>query len=82
MTTSLVQIFEVSDARAQELIVGLLAGVDDVEATPASSGLGLLVTTACADANQAHWVSKLVTSIDFDAELVYSNGGPPEPLAA
>lgn len=75
MTPSLVQIFEVSDARVQELIVGLLRRVSDVRVTAASHGSDLLVNTACMDDGQARSVFRLVTSIDFDARLVHATGG-------
>lgn len=82
MAPSLVQIFGVSDAHAQELIVGLLNGAPDLEVTSSSSRLGFLVTTACASEAQARWVRRLVTSIDFDARVVYATDGPLGPLAA
>jgi hypothetical protein len=76
MAPSLVQIFEVSNVRAQELIVGLLTRVSDLTVTAASHGPDLLVSTACADERQATSVFRLVTSIDFDARLVHSTAGP------
>ena len=81
MSPSVVQIFEVSDSHAQELIVGLLSGVADMSVAAGSSGQGLLVTTACTDAVQAQSVFRLVTSIDFDAQLVFASDGP-TPLVA
>ena len=72
MTSSLVQIFEVSDEYAQELIVGLLSGVADMTVCASRSGSDRLVTTTCVDAIQAQSVFRLVTAIDFDARLVYS----------
>jgi hypothetical protein len=75
MRPSLVQIFEVSDVRAQELIVGLLSRVSDLAVTAASHGPDHLVNTACIDDGQARSVFRLVTSIDFDARLVHATGG-------
>jgi hypothetical protein len=80
MTPSLVQIFEVSDVRAQELIVGLLRRVSDLMVTAASHGPDLLVNTACVDEGQARSVFRLVTSIDFDARLVHATAGPTQRL--
>lgn len=82
MSPSLLQVFAVSDTHAQELIVGLLAGVPDLEVTAESARAGQLVTTACLDEVQARWVRRLVTSIDFNARLLFTSHGPQEPVAA
>jgi hypothetical protein len=82
MTHRLVQVFEVSDARAQELIVGLLRGVQDLEVEAALSGPDFFVITECDDAFQAESVSRIVHSIDFDARLTETRFGPSEPLSA
>lgn len=76
MTPWLVQIFAVSDVHAQELIIGLLTGVSDLTVTAAAHGPDLLVNTACVDEGQARSVFRLVTSVDFDARLVYASEGP------
>jgi hypothetical protein len=83
MSPSLLQVFAVSDTHAQELIVGLLGGISDLDVHAERRGPSRLVTVACGDAAQARWVRRLVESIDFDAHLVHSSHWtPPEPLAA
>jgi hypothetical protein len=82
MASSMVQIFEVSDVHAQELIVGLLSGVADMTVSAASDGPDLLVTTTCVDDIQATSVFRLVTSIDFDARLLYATNQPSRHLVA
>ena len=82
MTSSIEQVFEVSDSRAQELIVGLLRGVADMTVRPVSSGADFLVTTTCVDDMQAASVFRLVTSIDFNARLLNATNRPGRPLVA
>ncbi|HJR90564.1 MAG TPA: hypothetical protein VJ782_10440 [Aeromicrobium sp.] len=82
MTPRLIQVFEVSDARAQELIVGLLRGVQDLEVEAALSGPDFFVITECDDAFQAESVARIVHSIDFDARLTETRFGPSESLSA
>jgi len=82
MTHRLVQVFEVSDGRAQELIVGLLRGVQDMGVEAARSGPGFFVITECDDAMQADSVARIVTSIDFEARLTHAGYDRPEPLSA
>lgn len=82
MTSSIEQVFEVSDAHAQELIVGLLRGVADMTVSAASDGPDRLVTTRCADDVQATSVFRLVTSIDFNARLLQATNQPKRPLVA
>ena len=82
MTNRLVQVFEVSDARAQELIVGLLRGVQDLEVEAARSGPDFFVITECDDAFQAESVARIVSSIDFDARLTETRFGSAESLSA
>jgi hypothetical protein len=72
MTSWVVQIFAISDARAEELIVGLLAGVKDVVVERAVSGSDRFVITECADSFQAGSIARIVTSIDFEARLVHT----------
>lgn len=74
MDSSIVQVFEVSDSHAQELIVGLLSGVD-VGATAETRGVNLVVATRCVDDFQAASVARLVRSIDPDARLLDAGDG-------
>ena len=82
MTSSIEQVFEVSDAHAQELIVGLLRGVADMSVAAETNGPDLLVTTTCVDDVQATSVFRLVTSIDFNARLLNATNQPGRPLVA
>ena len=82
MTNRLVQVFEVSDVRAQELIVGLLRGVQDLEVEAACSGPDFFVITECDDAIQAESVARIVSSIDFDARLTETRFDSSQSLSA
>lgn len=82
MSEWLVQIFAVSDALAQELIVGLLGGIDGVVVTSSTKGNDHFVVTECVDPGQARSVFRIVTSIDLDAAVVHTSNGPIEPLSA
>jgi len=81
MTSWVVQIFAISDVRAEELIVGLLGGITDVVVQRAGSGGERYVVTECGDVAQAHSIRRIVTSIDFDARLVHITSGPPEVMS-
>ena len=81
-TSSVVQVFAVTDAHAQELIVGLLSGIADMTVRAASNGPEHLVTTTCTDDVQATSVFRLVTAIDFDARLLHATVPPRSPLVA
>lgn len=82
LTTSIVQVFSVTDTHAQELIVGLLSGIADMTVRAASNGPDLRVTTACVDDVQATSVIRLVTSIDFNARLLDATNQPRTSLVA
>lgn len=82
MTQRLIQVFEVSDVRAQELIVGLLRGVQDMRVEAATSGPDFFVITECDDAMQADSVARIVTSIDFGARLTHAGYDRAESLSA
>jgi hypothetical protein len=72
MTTSVVQVFELSDPHAQELIVGLLNGVADMTVNATARGATPLISTTCVDDIQAAAVFRFVRSIDFNARLDYA----------
>ena len=82
LTSSIMQVFAVTDAHAQELIVGLLSGIADMTVGAASNGPELRVTTTCVDDVQATSVFRLVTSIDFNARLLDATNQPGSPLVA
>jgi hypothetical protein len=81
MTPWVVQIFAISEARAEELIVGLLGGISDIVVQRAASGTDRFVITECADVAQAQSIRRIVTSIDFDARVLHTASGPLEPAA-
>lgn len=68
-----VQIYAVSDDHAQELIVGLLSGIDELTVEAATSGPDHFVIVECVDGDQADSVGRVITAIDFDATLVDSD---------
>ena len=79
----LIQTFAVSDALAQELIVGLLGGFDDVVVSAATHGSDHFVVTECGDSMRARAVLRTVTSVDVHASVVQtSNGSVEQSLSA
>jgi hypothetical protein len=79
MTPWIVQVFAISDVRAEELIVGLLSGIKGVVVQGAASGPERFLVTESADVFQAESVRRIVMSIDFDARLLHTTSGPREP---
>ena len=83
MSEWLIQIFAVSDALAQELIVGLLGGFDDVVVSAATNGSDHFVVAECGDSMRARAVFRIVTSVDVHASVVHtSNGSIEQSLSA
>jgi len=83
MSEWLIQIFAVSDALAQELIMGLLGGFDDVVVSAATNGSDHFVVTECGDAMRARAVFWTVTAVDVHASVVHtSNGSVEQSLSA
>jgi len=78
MSDWLIQIFAVSDASAQELLVGLLGGFDDVVASAATNGSDHFVVTESSDPLRARAVSRVVTSVDVHASVVHTSNGAGE----
>lgn len=72
----LIQIYDVSDDASQELIAGLLAGIDGLTVETPSSGTHHFVVVECSDSLQARSVFRLVKSIDFEARLLHTANGP------
>jgi hypothetical protein len=68
----LVQIYDVTDGSSQELIAGLLSGIDTLTVESSTSGSRHFVVVECADSMQAQSVFKLVRSIDFGARLLHT----------
>jgi hypothetical protein len=75
----LVQIYDVTDDASQELIAGLLSGIDGLTVESSTSGARRFVVVECSDAMQARSVFRLVTSIDFGARLLHTATGAPVP---
>lgn len=69
----LVQIYELTDAHAQDLVAGLLAGVDDLTVSAGPDGKDHFVTVVLRDASKAQSVYQLVTSIDPKAVIIHSS---------
>ena len=80
LTSSIVQVFAVTDTHAKELIVGLLSGIADM--TVRADRTDLLLTTTCVDDVQATSVFRLVTAVDFNARLLHATNQPTSPLVA
>lgn len=78
MSEWLTQIFAVTDASAQELIVGLLGGFDDVVVSAATNGSDHFVVTECGDSMRAGAVARIVTSVDVRASVVHTSNGSVE----
>jgi hypothetical protein len=74
----LIQTFAVSDALAQELIVGLLGGFDDVVVSAATNGSDHFVVTECGDPARARAVFRILTSVDVHASVVHTSNSSVE----
>ena len=68
----LVQVYDVTDSSSQELIAGLLSGIDSLTVEATTSGSRHFVVVECADSMQAQSVFRLVRSIDFGARLLHT----------
>lgn len=69
----LVQIYELTDTHAQDLVAGLLAGVDDLTVNAGPNGPDHFATVVLRDASKAQSVYQLVTSVDPRAVLIHSS---------
>jgi hypothetical protein len=72
----LIQIYDVTDDASQELIAGLLAGIDGLTVESPSSGSHHFVVVECTDSMQARSAFRLVKAIDFEARLLHTANGP------
>jgi hypothetical protein len=75
MTPWVLQIWNLSDVDAQELVLGLVRGLDGVTAEPAHSGPDYYLTVECRDVSQARSVASLVVSVDPAATLIHTTNG-------
>ena len=77
------QIYLVSDQISQELIAGLLAGIDSLVVESISGDFDHFVVVESSDNSQAEALPALIGSIDPGAMLIHtSTAGPVEPSAA
>ena len=75
MSSPVIQLYDMSDADAQELVVGLLRDWTGVEARPATSGPDRYVVVECSDPEHARSIFTLVTSVDPGATLLHATNG-------
>lgn len=69
----LVQIYELTDTHAQDLVAGLLAGVDDLTVNAGPNGPDHFLTVVLHDASKAQSVYQLVTSVDPKAVIIHTS---------
>jgi hypothetical protein len=70
-----VQIYDMTDIGTQELVQGLLSGLDGTTAQTAANGPDHYVVVECGTARQAQAVFSLVTSADPGATLIHTTKG-------
>ena len=75
-TPYLLQIFEMSDEHAHELVSSLLSGLGDISVHPAQSGPDHLLTCVLQDTSRAQALYRLITSVDSRALLIHSSTEP------
>ena len=75
MSWPVIQMYDMSDVDAQELVVGLLQAWGGVAARPAYHGPDRQATVECNDPARAHAIFTMVTSVDPGAVLVHSTNG-------
>ena len=75
MSWPVIQMYDVSDVDAQELVVGLLQDWDGVAARPAFNGPDRYVIVECNEPARAHSIFTMVTSVDPGAVLINSTNG-------
>ncbi len=71
------QIHLVSDQTAQELIAGLLAGIDSLVVRVANSDFDFFVVVESASIREAHEVQRLIQAIDPGVSLIHSSSARP-----
>ena len=75
MSSPVIQIYDMSDADAQELVIGLLQAWDGLDARPAFSGPDRYVVVECSDSARAHSIFTMVTAVDPGATLIHTTNG-------
>ena len=77
------QIYLVSDQTSQELIAGLLAGIDSLVVEVARSDFDSFVIVESSDRQQADDVFRFVEAVDPGVKLVHTSSAEPlEPTVA
>jgi hypothetical protein len=69
----LLQIYRMSDATAQTLTTGLLAGIDDLAVESVTDGLDYYVIVESTDDDRAASVTALIMAVDHGASLVHTS---------
>ena len=83
MTDRRVQIYLVSNRTLQELMAGLLAGIDSITVDIASSDLDEFVIVESSCRQDADEVQRFVRAVDPGVKLVHTSAAEPvEPNAA
>lgn len=75
MASPVVQIYDMTDVGAQEIVLGLLHDWEGVTARPAFSGPDQYVVVECDDSTRTHSVFTMVTSVDPGATLIHATNG-------
>jgi hypothetical protein len=76
------QIYLVSDQTSQELISGLLAGIDTLTVEVARSDFDSFVVVESASQEEADDVHRFVEAVDPGVKLIHTSVEPLEPTAA
>jgi hypothetical protein len=76
------QIYLVSDQTSQELIAGLLAGIDHLAVETARSDFDSFVVVESASQEEADEVLRFVEAIDPGVRLIHTSAEPLKPTAA
>ncbi len=71
------QIYLVSNQTSQELISGLLAGIDTLAVEVASSDFDSFVVVESASSREAYEVLRFVEAIDPDVKLIHQSTAQP-----
>lgn len=75
MTSPMIQIYDMSDVGAQELVLGLLQDWDGIAARAAFNGPDQYVVIEFGDSARAHSIFTMVTSADPGATLIHATNG-------
>jgi hypothetical protein len=76
------QIYLVSDQTSQELVSGLLAGIDTLVVEVVRSDFDSFVVVESASQEEADHVLRFVEAVDPGVKLIHTTAEPLEPTAA